>query len=198
MSPQPHSQSREALIGRPRDIAFALPKHLCLVPPSQRAERAQWTTDLCVIDDRDYLIRGILAVPVPEEQGEFTWGVWARVARADFEQYVDAWESDSELQVPLFTGQLSGGIEPYTDADRLDVVVHLQGGGLRPRFLVISDRHPLGQDQRHGITTAEADSMIAHYRRQEQAAESARATQPVRQERGLRRLIRGLIGWFAP
>lgn len=196
MSPQPHSQSREALSRSPRDIAFALPKHLCLVPREQRAERAQWTTDLCVIDDRDFLIRGVLALPIPDEQGEFTWGVWARIAQSDFERYVDAWENDAELQIPLFTGQLSGGIEPYVDADRLDVVVHLQGGGLRPRFVVVSDRHPLGLDQRFGITPAEADAFIAHYQKQERPTPPVQAARVSRSDGGWRRLIRGLLSRF--
>jgi hypothetical protein len=147
----------------PRDIGYRRPDVYLTIPEEERARRAYETDDLCVIDGKTHLIRGVLYLPIKGGEERFGWGVWVLVSEADYNRYLDAWDDDTEDAVPPFVGRLSNRLPPYPDADGVEVMVKLRSGGSRPLFTVRSVEHPLGMDQRDGITPEKAHSFVAHF-----------------------------------
>lgn len=145
----------------PRDLAYERPASYFGVPEPERERRVRISNDLCSIDDEHFFIRGVLYLPIHQSDEQFGWGVWVEVMRADFDQYVSAWKRDVEDTVPAFPGLLDGGVQPYPESDRLEVWVKLRSGGQRPVFTVVSEEHPLGVDQRAGISEERAHSFVA-------------------------------------
>lgn len=136
----------------PLDLAYLRPADVFKIPESQRGKRIRINEDLCIIDDHEFYIRGILVLPIRNTEKRFAWGVWARVSEADYQRYLKLWDVDSVEGEEPFAGKLSGGVKFYPDSDLLDVTVHLQPNNQRPLFKVISSEHLLGVDQRAGIT----------------------------------------------
>jgi hypothetical protein len=147
----------------PRDIAFRRPDAYFDVPEAERERRIQIDDDLCIIDESDFFIRGILYLPFKDGTGQFGWGVWARVSDYDFRSYLAAWTSDTENLVLPFPGQLASALDPYPGSSGLDLSVALQSGGQRPVFTVVSADHPLGVDQRQGISEEQTHSFVAPF-----------------------------------
>lgn len=146
-----------------RDLAYMYPADYFEVPEDERPERIRVNDDLCVIDDSDFYIRGVLALPIRNSAEEFRWGVWAKVRKADFDRYLELWDSALVAPEPASIGELSGGIAEYPDTDMLDVRVVLQAGNQRPRFYVVSEKNQLGIDQRSGITEEKAHQFVMRF-----------------------------------
>jgi hypothetical protein len=138
--------------GLPLGIGHALPADYFAVPESQRERRVKATDDYCIIDGKEFYIRGVLPVPIAELNDEFRFGLWTRIGKRDFDRYLEAWENDVPKDEPIIIGYLSGGTKAYTASDQTAVTVYLQNGNQRPRFFTVSDDHPLGKEQRQGLT----------------------------------------------
>lgn len=146
----------------PRDLGYRRPASYFSVPEHERVSRVQENDDLCIIDGSTFLIRGVLYLPIRESDEQFGWGVWARVGEGAFKRYLDAWRHNTEDQVDPFPGWLSGNVGPYEGSDGLEVAVVLVPRE-RPRFTVRSELHPLGVDQRRGISEEKAHGFVAPY-----------------------------------
>jgi hypothetical protein len=148
------------------DMSYQRPADYFKIPEDERIKRiwmnAEANTDVCVIDNNEFYVRGILALPLRDSQKEFRWGVWARIEVQDFKHYLELWETDDVAGEPPFRGLLSGGVRDYAGSDTLEVTVHLQQNGQRPRFFVVSEEHPLGIAQRVGITMDEVHAFVEH------------------------------------
>lgn len=105
-------------------LAYKRPAHFFAVPADERERRVYCNDDLCVIDGRDFLIRGVIELPIRGSQEHFEWGVWALVEEADFYRYVDAWRQDTEEEVPPFGGRVSGSLTAYPATDMLDLTIY--------------------------------------------------------------------------
>jgi hypothetical protein len=69
----------------PLDVAARRPLHYFMVPEAERATRIQESDDLCVIDGRELLVRGVLRVPIVGTSHFFGWGMWALIDQEKFE-----------------------------------------------------------------------------------------------------------------
>jgi hypothetical protein len=147
----------------PMDLATSKPASSVAVPETERADRVYLTDDICVIDDREFFIRGVLPLPVRDTEESFHWGLWARVEQRDFTNYLDRWGRDEEAATPPFSGWLDGGVKHYPGSDTLEVLLQPRGNNQRPVFTVVPDDHPLGIDQRHGIDMAKVHSFVDEY-----------------------------------
>jgi hypothetical protein len=146
--------------GLPMDMSHKNPADYFEVPPSEREKRIQKTDDVCVIDDKEFYIRGILPLPVIDSTDEFRWGVWARVEEQDFKTYLKYWDGNIPENLLPLSGHLSGGMKDYPESDMLPVEIHLQSGNQRPVFRVLSDKTQLGFDQQKGISMAKVHSFV--------------------------------------
>jgi hypothetical protein len=147
----------------PRDIAFRRPDPFFDVPEDERPRRILIDDDVCIIDNTRFFVRGVLYLPLSDGSGRFGWGAWARVSELDYQTYIEAWTNDTEDSVPPFPGHLASKLDPYPGSSGLPVTVKLQSGGQRPVFTVASDEHPLGIDQRTGISEAKAHSFVERW-----------------------------------
>jgi hypothetical protein len=146
----------------PRDIGYRRPDPYLAIPEEERDSRSDATDDLCIVDGTTFLIRGMLYLPI-DDGGRFGWGVWAAVSKDDYCCYLDAWENDTEDETPAFPGYLASALDPYPDSSGLALTIKLRSGGQRPLFTVVSEQHPLGMDQRAGISEEKAHSFVARW-----------------------------------
>lgn len=143
------------------DIGAAYPDPWFDVPEADRADRVEWTTDTCRIDD-DFFIRGVVEIPVVDFSRSFAFGVWVSQSRSNYETYLRNFDS---ADIGPFFGWLCTRIKSYRPADTylLKTKAHFRGNGRRPRIELEPTDHPLAVDQRTGITLARAWEMVHDY-----------------------------------
>lgn len=129
------------------------------IPEAEREARAAWTPDTCVIDNKDYLIRGVIEVHVHGEAEPFGWGVWVSQKKENFETYLANHESAT---IGPFFGWLCTRIWYYQPDDTLHLktMAHFVGNKMRPRIMVEPTEHPLAVHQRDGITLEKAWEIV--------------------------------------
>jgi hypothetical protein len=136
----------------PTDFGYRRPAHYFLVPEAERAQRVKHSDDLCVVDDKLFVIRGVLYVPIVDLPGEqFGWGFWASVSPRSFQRYLDLYDGDGSSE-PRFRGLLAVSPPGYPDLIDSEVEVQLGPSSKRPTFHPSSFEHPLFQEYRDGIT----------------------------------------------
>jgi hypothetical protein len=77
----------------------------------------------------------------------------------------DLWHTHGREQEPPFSGWLNNDLFLFGDTINLELHVHTQPVGERPRFSVADPNHPLALQQRNGIsieTVQDIAEMILH------------------------------------
>jgi hypothetical protein len=145
----------------PSDFAYRRPMPYFMVPEEDRATRVQENDDLCVIDEKIHLIRGVMFIPIVDLPGHsFGWGFWATVSRRSFQRYLELYDSDGSDE-PRFPGLLAVSPPDYPDLLDAEVEVQLGPSTQRPTFHPKSFEHPLFQEYRDGITIERWHQIIA-------------------------------------
>ena len=70
------------------DIGYKWPDPYFDVPENERDDRVQSNMDVCKIDDEQYYIRGVILIPVFDQEQKFGLGVWVSQSQQSFETYV--------------------------------------------------------------------------------------------------------------
>lgn len=141
------------------DIGSAAPYHWR--DELNDADDSLLTEDLCIVDGEDYFIRGVLEVPLVDQDDYFGWGVWVSLSKENFETYRKQFDSDA---IGPFFGWLSTVIDYFPETTlNLPTTVKFVGGGTRPRIFVNGCDHPLRLDQRAGITLEAAWRIVHQY-----------------------------------
>jgi hypothetical protein len=128
-------------------------------------------SDLCVVrrndGQSDHFIRGVIEIPIIDGEGEgeesFGIGAWVSLSEPNFKWYVDHPEADDSDQGDPWFGWLSNSVPVYPETLNLKTTVCLRGELWRPRIQVQPSDHPLGLDQRDGITISRAHDLSAHW-----------------------------------
>jgi hypothetical protein len=136
----------------PMDFAAEAPAAYCSVPVEERDRRCTLTSDLCVIDGREFFIRGCLEVPVVDGSRPFVWGVWTSLSERSFKRVWDIWDLPGQEAEPPFFGWLCTSLPLYPNTLLLKTHVHTQSIGRRPLVELEPTDHPLAVEQRCGIT----------------------------------------------
>lgn len=114
------------------------------------------TSDLCSWTDdeekRNYFIRGVLHVPVPELDDTLRYGVWSSLSRESFDRVYELWDVPARVHEPPYFGWLSNSLPGYPETLNLKTDVVTDSLKLRPRFVLHDGDHPLIREQREGIT----------------------------------------------
>ncbi len=119
------------------------------------------TEDLCIIQGRDYFVRGVIEIPVHDYEHEFGWGVWVSHKKENFEIYR---ENSQSVDIGPFFGWLCTAIDYYDEPTlSLKATAHYRGGGLRPLIVLAECHHPLYRQQQDGISVKEAWEIVHHY-----------------------------------
>jgi hypothetical protein len=136
----------------PLSYSVKAPRTASLIPVNELEQRVVITPDQCVIDGREFYLRGRIVIPILEYSEPFIWGVWAEVSPKKFIQTIDLWKQEGRETEPPFSGWLDSEISLFGNTINLEVAVQTQKVGRRPHFTVVDSGHPLAVEQRDGIT----------------------------------------------
>jgi hypothetical protein len=143
------------------DVGVDKPDHWWDVPEEERSRRIKLTSDTCVIDGKDFFIRGVIEIPIHDYPERFGFGVWVSQKRENFLTYV---QNPDSAEIGPFFGWLCTRIGYYSeDTLLLKTMAHFRSDGLRPMIELEPTDHPLAVDQRDGITLAKAWEIVHHY-----------------------------------
>ena len=137
----------------PLSFSIKAPDAAIRIPAAEQSRRVVLSADQCVVDDTAFYLRGRIILPILDLPAEpFVWGLWAEVGPRDFIRTQALWkQAGRETELP-FRGYLDSDLFLYPSTVNLEVSVQTQVVGRRPHFAVLSDTHPLAQEQRNGIT----------------------------------------------
>lgn len=135
-------------------FAYALdqPDPWLAVPEADRGKRAVLGTDGCVIDGKDYFIRGRIEIPVIGSADSFIWGVWAVISEQSYRRMGELWKAEIREHEPPVAGALCSDIPIYPQTTGLKCNLHLRNARRRPSIILEPGDHPLVTEQRNGIT----------------------------------------------
>ena len=141
--------------GVPPAIAFRRPLHYFRIPEAEREARVRDGDDLCIVDDEEFLLRGVVEIPKVGGGAPFEWGLWALVSRDDFDRVYVKWDDDCTAEAS-FLGMLSAEPPGYDGLFLEPVTIRLRTATERPHFLLDPrSAHRLAREQRNGITPVE-------------------------------------------
>lgn len=143
----------------PDEIAHRRPLDYFDVPEAERSRRIYDTDDVCVIDNRRFLIRGHLPIRVVDDTRPFGWGLWALVGREDLQQYLELWDVDATGEPPLH-GHLSAEFPEYSPLYMHELDLLLGPADKRPRIRLKRSDNLLYREQEQGITAARRHEII--------------------------------------
>ena len=144
---QPHT-------GAPLSWGPDAPKAWADIAPDQREGRGELGTDQCVIDDKQFFVRGRIEIPVVDTKQTFAWLVWVEVSPRDFFSMSELWKTiGREKKAPIYDACLANELQIYESSILgVSVKVHTRPVGERPFFVVTGD-HQVGNEQRNGISS---------------------------------------------
>ena len=144
----------------PLSFSVKAPDAAIRIPEEEQASRVVITMDQCVIDQRDHFVRGRIAVPILDYPDEpFIWGVWAELSPKDFVRTNELWRTEGRENEPPYVGWLASEIFPYHNTANLKLRVQTMPVGRRPHFYIEDEEHPLGREQKDGITLARVQEL---------------------------------------
>ncbi|MCJ8319516.1 MAG: DUF2199 domain-containing protein [Colwellia sp.] len=137
------------------ELTFGLPDEIFSLSKKDMEERAEGSTDLYILDDNRFFVRGLLPLPI-ENQNDYCLGAWAEVSEKDFERIEDLWDTDVGADEPRIKAILSNSM-PYTLSNGLtELEIQLQDSKSRPLFYVTSKSCTLYDEQSNGISSHRA------------------------------------------
>ena len=141
------------------DIGVDRPDQWWDIPEDERDDRIKLTSDTCIIDD-DYFIRGVIEIPLLNNDEHFGFGVWVSQKKEHFLEYVNHWDSS---EIGPFFGWLCTRLACYKeDTFLLKTKAHFRGKEVRPLIELEPTEHPLSVAQRQGMSLDKAWE-IAHF-----------------------------------
>ena len=128
---------------------------------AERATRAKLSADVCVIDGKEFYIRGCIEIPVAGCSDVFVWGVWVSVSEESFRYIYEHWDAPIGDDEPPRFGWLCNWIRGYPEPQEVGSEVFLRSGNLRPRIVLEPTDYPLSVEQREGITLERVKQIFA-------------------------------------
>jgi len=135
------------------------------VPGEEREDRVSLGEEQCIIDDRLFLVRARICIPVVDGPGPFEWGVWVSLSEDSFRRMDGLWGTPGRESQPPYFGWLQTNLPCYPSTLNLKTHVHTRPVGERPTVVLEPTDHPLAVEQRTGITmqrVEEIATLILH------------------------------------
>ena len=145
----------------PLKYSVKAPLAVTAVPLEELEQRVVFTPDQCVIDGKDFYLRGRILVPILGHEEPFVWGVWAEVSPKNFIRSNNLWHVPGREREPAFPAWLNTELPLYGNTINLEVKVQTQVVGRRPQFYVSDPEHPLAIEQRDGISLRRVEEIAA-------------------------------------
>jgi hypothetical protein len=142
---------------------MGLPEPVFELDVAERGERAEVEDDWCRLLDRSsetrHFVRGLVNLPVRGDSDDFRFGVWVEVSSPDFERLEELWHDPEGSETAPVFGALANELAPYVGTVDLPVALQLRDVEILPAVILLDAEHPLGADQRNGITVEAADRL---------------------------------------
>lgn len=123
------------------------------IPQEERDERVDLGSDDCVIDGKDFYVRGCIEIPVQGYDDPFVWGTWVSLSEESFLKFIEYFSQEKRSHIGPFFGWHCGDFKVYdVSCVNLKTKVHLRDNGIRPYIELEPTDHPLSVEQREGIT----------------------------------------------
>ncbi|XUU60901.1 DUF2199 domain-containing protein [Erythrobacter sp. HA6-11] len=120
--------------------------------------------DFCVLEGKYFMVRAVLPIPVIGLQGDFAFGCWSTLSRANFDKYIDGFDSGEYADMGPWDGWLMNRLASFNEEpDPLLLEVRPSLDRMRPKLWVVDEDHPLGIAQRSGITPDRMLEVFARY-----------------------------------
>ena len=150
-------ENHDELLG----LAFEKPFDANDIPEEEHDQRVQLGSDLCVVDNEHFFIRGVIDIPVHGQDEPFGIGVWVSLKKENFYIYENHFDSDD---IGPFFGWLSidfmfGGESTLL----MKTSVHFLGNGECPQIVLDPTEHPLSVAQREGLSLDEVWTLLHEY-----------------------------------
>ena len=145
----------------PLSFAPIAPDPWFAIPDNEHDARAVLGGDQCVIDDKEFFIRGCLEIPVLKCADPFVWGIWVSVSEASFERIGELWDTEIRDHEPPFFGWLCTELSVYPPTFGLKTNIRLRNNGRRPFIALEPTDHPLAVEQRQGIPLRRVEEIAA-------------------------------------
>ncbi len=143
--------------GVPLSFAADYPDPYANLSSDDRDARAVVSSDQCVIDQREFYIRGCLEIPILGTDEVFLWGLWARINEDVFDEIDAHWESNGrENAIGPYKGRLANALSIYPDTLNQRIEIQIRPVGSRPLFTLEEAENPLSVEQRQGLTPQKA------------------------------------------
>ena len=145
----------------PMSYAAEGPDNWYALSGPDRAARTSLGSDLCVIDQREFYVRGCVEVPVADCANPFVWNLWVSVSQESFGYIGDRLGSLAEDDRSPRFGWLCTSIRGYPTPLEIRCHVFLRAGNLLPRIVLEPTDYPLAAEQHAGITLERAKAIAA-------------------------------------
>ena len=145
----------------PMSYATDAPDNWFALTEADRSRRAKLSADVCIIDSREFYVRGTIEVPVADWPQTFVWGVWASVSEESFRRIHELWDAEIEDDEPPRFGWLCTWLQGYPEPHDIKCNVFLRSGNLRPRIVLEPSAYPLAIEQHQGITLERVEEIAA-------------------------------------
>ncbi len=119
--------------------------------------------DFCVLDGEHFFVRCTVEIPVHGLAEKFSFGVWSTLSRANFDLYVDAFDSGAYADMGPWFGWFSNQIPLFGTTLNQKCRVHPQLERQRPVLSMIDADHPLSIAQAEGVSPERAMAFYAYY-----------------------------------
>lgn len=147
-----------------RDIGFSKPFYWNKELEKSNPDLNRLSSDTCVIEGKEFFIRGVVEIPIVETNETFRWGVWVSLSKENFNRYTEIYGTSVEFQKKSYFGWFSNQLSRYGYPDTLQIktAVYPQANNLRPKIVLDPENsHPLCREQREGITLKRIHEILA-------------------------------------
>jgi hypothetical protein len=143
------------------DVAFRWPDPYFGIPEAERSTRVKGSEDLCSIDEEDFFVRGVIVVPVSEQDAGWGIGAWVSLKQENFDTYRNNYNTS---EIGPFFGWLCNRLPFYEEETwALKTTVHFQGNNQRPLIEIQEADHPLYSDFSCGVSLERAWQLVHTY-----------------------------------
>lgn len=138
-----------------RDIQMKLPDCLWQLDYTGRYAAGRFNEDFAALESGERFLFGVIEVPFTEEEGSFTWGVWAEVPAEAHDAYLRDFQQ-AACEGRVVEGHLANDIPGSPDAfgARVELTLHADR---RPEIRVLEGS--LGEVQARGMSLAEHEAL---------------------------------------
>ncbi|WP_170149466.1 DUF2199 domain-containing protein [Rhodoplanes roseus] len=119
------------------------------LPDGERESRAVINADCCIIDDREFYIRGLIVLPIIGRPEDFQWIVWCSVSEDDYQRLGESWDDPDRARTAPVVTWLASALSSYEPGTLgLKAMLHVRDPGLAPLVELEPTDHPLAVEQR--------------------------------------------------